>query len=581
MGMSNLAFIKWAAGIKKAAKKVLSQDGWTAADYWDQSWKKTPEKVFLVFADDGRQYTYAEANAEANRIANWALSIGVQKGDTVSLMKDNCPEFILIWLGLAKIGASTALINFNLKETPLANCLKLAATASASDGPKVVIYGSECMEKVVSVAGHEALQGLGEYRFFEYCPGGEKHTKIENKEGQQWSFLEEELEQHSTDEPDRELRAGRKYDDVLFFVYTSGTTGLPKAANFNHLRFYGGGEAFSSALKLKSKDVVYCPLPVYHSAGGALGISICLSRNMTFVLRKKFSASKYFEDCFNYRCTVGQYIGELCRYLLAAPPSEYDTKHHLRILIGNGVRKDIWLQCQERFKIKQFGEFYASTEGNANMINTANVAGAVGYIPWPVYKLYPVEIIKMDPEDEETPLRNKKGRCIKCKPGEVGQLIGLIKMNDPTRRFDGYTDKKASKKKVLENVFKQGDQYFATGDLMMRENNLMYFIDRIGDTFRWKGENCSTREVEDAVKIATTGIAEVNVYGVQVADVSGRAGMASIQLESEASVDSFEFSEFFANAAKQLASYQIPLFLRFQERFDETSTFKLKKTDLR
>mmetsp|Transcript_32788 Transcript_32788/g.40276 ORF Transcript_32788/g.40276 Transcript_32788/m.40276 type:complete len:377 (+) Transcript_32788:597-1727(+) len=335
-------------------------------------------------------------------------------------------------------------------------------------------------------------------------------------------------------------------------------------------------------MSVRKDDAIYCPLPLYHSSGGALGVSMALHKNLTFVMRKKFSASKYFKDCHDYKCTIGQYIGELCRYLLTTPPSDYDTNHNVRLLLGNGIRKDVWLAIVERFHVDQIGEFYASTEGNAAMANYKNKPGAIGYFPWLIYKLFPIELIKMDPDDEETPLRDRNGLCIKCKKGEVGQLIGLIKNDDPSRRFDGYTDKKATKKKLLSNVLKQGDLYFATGDLLMRDKmGYMYFVDRIGDTFRWKGENCSTREVEDVIKVATKGILEANVYGVRVADIGGRAGMASIQLEEDISIDDFDFGEFYKYSAKSLASYQRPLFLRFQESIGETSTFKLKKTDLK
>mmetsp|Transcript_18698 Transcript_18698/g.23790 ORF Transcript_18698/g.23790 Transcript_18698/m.23790 type:complete len:552 (-) Transcript_18698:1641-3296(-) len=509
----HLRALKILLKLKNASVPILKRDSWTAADFWDETWVKTPAKPFLVFVDESRQYSFKEANEEANRIANWATSIGIKKGDTVALMKENCPEFVLVWLGLAKIGASSALINFNLTETPLANCLKLAATASKGDGPNVIIYSPSCSDQIANVS--EELKEVGDFQFYEYATGSETHAPS-NTVGAE--FLDDELMKHDTSEPDKRLRAGCQYDEVLFYIYTSGTTGLPKAAKFNHLRFFGAGVGFNTFMSVRKDDAIYCPLPLYHSSGGALGVSMALHKNLTFVMRKKFSASKYFKDCHDYKCTIGQYIGELCRYLLTTPPSDYDTNHNVRLLLGNGIRKDVWLAIVERFHVDQIGEFYASTEGNAAMANYKNKPGAIGYFPWLIYKLFPIELIKMDPDDEETPLRDRNGLCIKCKKGEVGQLIGLIKNDDPSRRFDGYTDKKATKKKLLSNVLKQGDLYFATGDLLMRDKmGYMYFVDRIGDTFRWKGENCSTREVEDVIKVATKGILEANVYGVRVA----------------------------------------------------------------
>jgi len=313
-----------------------------------------------------------------------------------------------------------------------------------------------------------------------------------------------------------------------------------------------------------------------------LGLCMALVRGGHFVMRKKFSATNYMKDCVEYGATVGQYIGELCKYVNATPPSEYDNKHKLKVVIGNGMRKEDWIVFVKRFKVPRIGEFYGSTEGNASLLNTKNKPGACGWLPGWARKVYPVKIIKMNPDDEETPIRNKKGMCIECKAGETGQLIGLIKQEDPTRRFDGYTDKKATEKKTLKNVIKKGDQWFATGDLLKRDaKGFYYFVDRIGDTFRWKGENCSTREVEEVACEAAPGIEEVNVYGVEVNGNGGRAGMACIGLKEGTTPDNFDFPTFYINNAKSLASYQRPRFVRFPEKFENTSTFKHRKVDLR
>jgi len=327
------------------------------------------------------------------------------------------------------------------------------------------------------------------------------------------------------------------------------------------------------------KYSMYCPMPIYHSAGGAMGLGIALQNGAKFVMREKFSASNYFKDCAEHDCKIGQYIGEMVKYLNATPPNEYDRKHSLQALLGNGCRKEDWLAAVKRFNIPRIIEFYGATEGNANMVNQVNKPGACGYFPWLIRKLYPAKIVSVDENDEV--VRNKKGLCTECKSGEVGHLVGLIKNDDPTRRFDGYSDKKATEKKILRDVFKKGDQWFASGDLMKREGPYYYFVDRIGDTFRWKGENCSTREIESVIEKAPVDMKEVNVYGVQIKNTNGRAGMACIGLEDDAKPEEIDFGQLYQTVKKGLASYQRPIFLRIKTNIELTSTFKHKKVGLR
>lgn len=315
-----------------------------------------------------------------------------------------------------------------------------------------------------------------------------------------------------------------------------------------------------------------------------LGLSVALYTGATFVIRKRFSASNFFKDCNLYNCTVVQYIGELLRYLNASPVTEWDTNHKVRMAMGNGLRKNVWIEFQERFKVKHIAEFYGATEGNATLVNIAEKPGAVGYMPGLIRAVYPVKLIRIDPEDEETPLRNHKGRCIEAKSGEVGLAIGLIKTGDPTRAFDGYTNKQANDKKILHDVIKKGDKWFNSGDLLRREGPYVYFVDRVGDTFRWKGENCSTREVEEVIEQADENeqMAEVNVYGVQIENNDGRAGMALIRLNDTVPLEDVDLPKLYEATARALATYQLPLFLRFHVGTIElTSTFKHKKVDLR
>ena len=567
--------------VKKAAKKVVKQKYWTVVDFFNETLAKVPDNVAIKFIskDKPRSYTFKELDEASNRVANWAKSKGIKEGDVVSLMKTNCPEFVVIWLAMAKLGAATALINHNLTGNPLKNSLYLAG--EESKGVKnIVIYGPECEANILC---EDILSSDSGLEFWSYTGTGDVHVRDaeENESPHTWWSLDDALSSASADAIPADLRKNRTFTSILFYVYTSGTTGLPKAAKINHLRFFGAGRGFAHIFNIRTTDTVYCALPIYHSAGGMIGCGLSFALGITLVLREKFSATNFFKDCAEHGCTVAQYIGQLCRYILQTKPSEWDNKHKVRYLVGNGLRKDVWIKFQERFHVGKIGEFYAATEGNANLFNNNNKPGAVGHLPGLLGKVYPVKFIKME-ADEETVKRNAKGFCIACKPGEIGQAIGLIKDNDPTRRFDGYTNKAATEKKILRNVFKKGDRWFASGDLLRRDRDgYVYFIDRIGDTFRWKGENCSTNEVEEVVGNAVEGIKLANVYGVTVANNDGRAPCVALVLNEDVSADSFAFDELYANCKKNLASYQVPLFVRVQTNFEMTSTHKFKKVKVR
>ena len=572
--------------VKKAAKKVVKQKYWTAVDFFNECLAKHAEKKAITFIaknKPARSYTFAELDKASNKVANFFRSQGVKEDDVVALVKTNSPEFVVVWLAMAKLGASTALINHNLTGAPLVNSLVLAG--KESKGVKnLVIYGPECEASILAaLSENDDIIQDARFSFWSYtsdaihpCPSID-----DEKMPHKFASLDEALASASADPIPASLRANRTYTSVLFYVYTSGTTGMPKAAKINHLRFLGAGRGFASIFNIKSSDKVYCALPIYHSAGGMIGVGLSFALGIELVLRDKFSASSFFKDCCEHECTVAQYIGQLCRYILQTSPSEYDRKHRLRYMVGNGLRKDVWIKFQERFAVGKIGEFYAATEGNANLFNNNNKPGAVGHLPGLLGKVYPVKFIKMA-EDEETVLRNAKGFCIACKPGEIGQAIGLIKDNDPTRRFDGYTNKAATEKKILRNVFKKGDRWFASGDLLRRDaDGYVYFIDRIGDTFRWKGENCSTNEVEEVVHNAADDIEMASIVGVSVEGNDGRAPLAVVKLKPGKTVDAFDFDAFLASCKKNLASYRVPLFLRFPTDFEMTSTHKFKKVKFR
>jgi fatty-acyl-CoA synthase len=275
-------------------------------------------------------------------------------------------------------------------------------------------------------------------------------------------------------------------------------------------------------------------------------------------------------------CTCFQYIGELCRYLINSPPHPQERAHHLRLACGNGLRSDVWPQFKERFGIPKIIEFYAATEGNVSLFNFEGKEGAVGRLPWWMAARFPTKIVRFDVERQQ-PIRDAQGFCIECAADEPGEVIGKI-MKDaskPGQRFEGYASAADTDKKILHDVFKKGDSWFRTGDLMRKDKNgYFYFIDRIGDTFRWKGENVATLEVAEAIA-ACPGVADVSVYGVAVPGHDGRAGMAAIVVGA-----GFDVQALHARLRERLPPYAVPLFIRILSALSLTETFKQKKHEL-
>eukprot|EP00058_Branchiostoma_floridae_P009386 XP_002594874.1 hypothetical protein BRAFLDRAFT_86042 [Branchiostoma floridae] len=366
------------------------------------------------------------------------------------------------------------------------------------------------------------------------------------------------------------------FEDTLLYIYTSGTTGLPKAAVVKNSRYFYMANAVHHLFGLRKDDVVYCTLPLYHTAGGILGVGQALIFGMTVAVRRKFSASNFWDDCVKYNCTVIQYIGEICRYLLAQPSRPAETQHRVRVALGQGLRARNWEHFMERFGIKQVAELYGATEGNVNIANVPGKIGACGFnsaiVPW----FYPIRLVRVDEGTGEL-LRGPDGLCIPAQAGECGELVGKIIQGDPMREYDGYADKQATKKKIAYDVFKKGDMAFLSGDvLMMDELGFLYFRDRSGDTFRWKGENVSTMEVEGAVS-RLLDHRDTVVYGVEVPGLEGRAGMAAVADQN----NSLDLKKLASSLKQALPGYAIPMFLRLTKNVDTTGTFKLKKTDVR
>ncbi len=523
----------------------------TVPDLVEKQVKALPNNIAIRFED--RTYSYAEFDAAANRVARWAQRAGIKRGDSVALLMENRPEYLITWFGITKIGGAVALINTNLQAQPLAHSLAIC-------GAKHVVLGAELAENFATAAP------LLDAPVTVWVSGGRT---------QGYDDLDAALAREDGAALAPDLRAGMTAADRCFYIYTSGTTGLPKAANMSHMRVQTMMQAFAASTNSKSTDRVYDVLPLYHSSGGVCALGMAFGSGGSVILRRKFSASHFWDDCHKYEATIFQYIGELCRYLLNTPEHPLERSHKLRIAIGNGLRPEIWPQFQSRFKIPRIFEFYGATEGNVALMNYDNRVGAVGRIPSYMRKILPTRIVRFDVELEQPVRDPATGLCIECGPDETGEAIGLIKPDDPRTRFEGYTKKQDSEKKLLRDVFEKGDTWFRTGDLMKRDKlGYFYFVDRIGDTFRWKGENVATSEVAEAIGVLP-GVKEANVYGVTIPGADGRAGMASLVVQGET-----DLSTLYAHVEKELPAYARPYFIRLQSEIEITGTFKHRKVEL-
>jgi fatty-acyl-CoA synthase len=361
--------------------------------------------------------------------------------------------------------------------------------------------------------------------------------------------------------------------DTALLIYTSGTTGLPKAARITHMRAQLYMRGFAGATGATAKDRIYVALPLYHATGGLCAIGAGLLNGGSIVLRRKFSATHFWKEIVAEGCTMFVYIGELCRYLVNHEHDEDETRHKIRLAFGNGLRPDVWPQLKQRFRVPEILEFYGSTEGNVSLFNFDGRRGAIGRVPRYLRKKFNIRIVKFDVETE-TPVRGPNGCCIEAAPGEIGECIGHI-ASDARSNFTGYADKAATEKKILHDVFDKGDAWFRTGDLMRADGDgYLYFVDRIGDTFRWKGENVATSEVSERLS-AVAGVKEVNVYGVPVGELDGKAGMASLVAGAE-----FEIAALAEYVDRELPAYARPIFVRLQPEIETTGTFKYRKIDL-
>jgi fatty-acyl-CoA synthase len=496
--------------------------------------------------------SYGQLGFRCNQYSRWGVDRDLKSGDCVALLMSNCAEYLAIWLGLTRIGVVVALVNSQLAGDVLAHSIKIA-------GPKYLLVGADLASRVAAIRSRlpAALtcRAVGSNRDFEP--------------------LQPELAPLSGELLTPAEREPPPIDATALYIYTSGTTGLPKAAKVSHYRLMQWSHWFAGMMDTTPHDRMFNCLPLYHSVGGVVATFATLVNGGAVVIRPRFSASDFWRDVREQRCTLFQYIGELCRYLVNTPCQPMETEHSLRMACGNGLRPEVWLPFQTRFKIPRILEYYASTEGNFSLYNCEGQPGAIGRIPPFLANRLPVALLRFDVEKSE-PWRNAEGFCERCAANEIGEAVGLMPAGgERAGRFEGYADQDATNRKVLRNVFQAGDSWYRTGDLMRRdERGFYYFVDRVGETYRWKGENVSTAEVLTALT-ASRGVSEGVVYGVSVPGADGRAGTAALVVNAD-----FDLAAFRAEVVSRLPPYARPVFLRILSTLEATGTFKPRKQDL-
>jgi len=509
--------------------------------------RRSPDRTALKFGD--RQWTYAEFNAWANRIAEQYRRDGVGSGDVVGILSENRPDVLACVAAAVKLGAIAGMLNHNQRGEVLTHSIRLIK-------PKVIVIGEGSAEALATTPYGPGAEGIRHYSMgTEDVPAG--YQDIDR-------VTADLPASNPASTPEVQLK------QPCFYIFTSGTTGLPKASIMTHYRWVrsmaGVGQM---ALRLKPEDVIYLPLPLYHNNALTVTWSAALGAGCCVALASKFSATRFWDEVRHFEATAFCYIGELCRYLLNQPPSAADRQHRVRVIVGNGLRPEIWDDFQQRFGIENINEFYGASECNVAFINAFGARRSAGFCP------LSFAVVEYDAENDR-PRRNDQGFLQRVPKGGVGLLISEVTDKTP---YDGYTDAEASKKKLLDNVFRQGDCWFNTGDLV-RDQGLRHiqFVDRVGDTFRWKGENVATTEVEAALT-SFPQIEQAVVYGVEVPNTDGRAGMAALTLKPE--VNQLDAAGLARHLQAALPAYAIPMFLRLRETQETTGTFKYRKVELK
>uniref|UniRef100_A0A672QNF2 long-chain-fatty-acid--CoA ligase n=1 Tax=Sinocyclocheilus grahami TaxID=75366 RepID=A0A672QNF2_SINGR len=539
----------------KLALWLHIRNGNTIPSIFSKTVARHPDKPALVYEATGETWTFSQLDQISNAVAHWALSQGWTSGDVVALFMESRPLQVALWLGLAKVGVEAALINFNLRRDSLLHCMGVSES-------RALVFGAELADAMSEVS-FSLSETMVRFSTGDLRPHQMAALKCHP--------LDSILASAPRHPPSCTVSKG--FSDRLFYIYTSGTTGLPKAAIVVHSRYYRIAAFGYHSFRMRPDDIIYDCLPLYHSAG-------ILYMSQLLTLQTPCLSMKTFCRFYKYLVflpflQVVQYIGEICRYLLSQPVRPSERQHQVRLAVGNGLRPSVWEAFVERFGVKQIGEFYGATECNCSIANMDGKVGACGFNSRILPNVYPIRLVKVNEETMEL-VRDKQGLCVPCRPGEPGLLVGRINQEDPLRRFDGYASQDATRKKIAYNVFKKNDSAYLSGDvLVMDELGYMYFRDRSGDTFRWKGENVSTTEVEGTLS-SLLGQTDVAVFGVNVPGVEGKAGMAAIA----DSTGNFNCNSFLKEVQHALPPYARPIFLRISPCVDTTGTFKIQKTRL-
>ena len=530
-------------------------DNASLAHTFQESVEKYGEQNFIYFEE--QTWTYSEINKAANILSNKLVNDGIVHGDRVVLFMENRPEYVISLLALNKIGAIEVLINTSLTGAPLIHCI------NSSDSKKCIV-GAELMSSLeevlddINVKDNSNLYWVKDGDTYE-CP--------------QWaSDLDKLIDKTKTETPEAIKNVTAK--DTAFYIFTSGTTGVPKAALFPNTKIVAASTNITRAgYRMNNQDCLYNCLPLYHSTGLMLGLCACIHVGASTFIRRKFSASTFWKEAQKFNTTAFVYVGELCRYLSFQDTCDEEINNPISKMVGNGLRPDLWDCFRNRFKVDRICEIYGASEGNGMFMNLLNKDQTIG--------MTNIELALLEYDVAEDKLKTDGGgKYIEAQEHEPG--LALVKIG-PNAVYNGYTDKKASEEKVIKNVFEEGDRWFNTGDLIKTMDvgfalgrKHYQFVDRVGDTFRWKSENVSTNEVAEILN-SFDQVNMANVFGVKVPNSEGRAGMVAFNCE----LNEFRWEDFSAFVADKLPSYAQPVFVRIIEELETTGTFKLKKNDLR
>lgn len=543
-----------------AARSVSPSQKYSIADRLEEHAKKNGAAPFLVYQD--QRFSYSEVNVQASKFAKALQARGLMEGDVCAMAMENRPEFFFTWFGLTKLGVVVAFINSQVQ----GNALEHAINTSGAD---VVIVGEECAARFIETPAL-ANKKLWLVADTELTEKPVLPSWIDN------TFDADVAAQNG--DSCLLARGATDGETPTLLIFTSGTTGLPKAAIYSHMRWLTSGDVMVETVSATPDDIFYCCLPLYHGAAATSVTSTALAAGASIVVRRKFSVSNFWSDIEKYHITVCQYIGEICRYLLnyAEATGHKPKDHQLRCMLGAGLTETSWRRWIEYFGDMDILEGWGSTEANTNLLNVDNHIGSCGRVPrWDRTNF---RLVKFDTETEMHS-KDENGHYILCQPGEVGEGLGMI-INHPDfggGRFEGYTSKEGTEQKILRNVFQENDAYWRSGDLLRYDDNgYFYFVDRIGDTYRWKSENVSSQEVANALA-EYEGAELINVYGVQVPEHEGRAGMAAIVMQEGCQ---FDPAAFYALTTAKVPNYAAPQFVRVSKAADMTSTYKLRKVDL-